>query len=153
MTKNFDDALAEQIKIARKFSPIGTKLPPDFHEWFKIDDTTLGGIKMKGVFVTRDAGIPRGMILGEYRGVVSYSPKNVHKEFKDNSYVLRTVIGDRAMYIDGKVKSKSSWSRYINTNKATGGNNATFFEYKGKVFVKATRRIDNGEQVFIKYKL
>ena len=88
-----DKHLEEQVKIAQKFSPTNDTFPKDFTDWFSLQETTLGQQVMMGVFA--NTVIPKGMVLGEYKGKRSFSKPSKDKKFDDPSYVLRTIIRDK----------------------------------------------------------
>lgn len=157
-----DEELKAELKIARKFSPIG-KLPKDFAQWFTIKKTRLGGKSMNGVFATVD--IPKNMILGEYRGKVTYGPHDMgfqNREPFEGDYVVKIsetqeANPKRTKFVDGQDPAVSSWLRLINTARPRSKNNAVFFGHKTgsewRLYVKSTQMIPKGKQVYIFYKL
>ena len=143
-----------ELKQAKKFSPIGT-FPPDFGEWFEIKETKLGDENMDGVFAT--VNLPANMFLGQYRGKRSYRDVGKgRKKFKmgQGRYVVEHRVGNKFRYIDGEDEDKSSWLRYINRPETKGQENAMFVvELDNQVYVRTTKEIKKGQQVFIWYLL
>jgi len=143
--------LLKQLKIAREFSPKG-KLPDEFHKWFEIKPTVLAKKTMKGVFAVTK--IPKNMILGELKGkMLGYGKKSEEKYFEDASCIMRIDMSNKVKYINAKKFSESSWVRFVNTGPSEDMNNTEFFPHRGKAYLRSTKIINPGDELFAPYKL
>lgn len=155
----------QQLRIASQFSPIG-KFPPDFGEWATLQSVSFEeGEKdeekeddEQGVFTTRK--IPKYMYLAEYRGERFYAPaERGFRQGDYGAYIIRIFReGKLPLFINAYKKEKSSWARYINTNKIDPSkNNAMFVSHEEggvtRVYVVTIKNIEKGEEICIDYKL
>jgi uncharacterized protein len=122
----------------------------------------------KGLFATRD--IKKGARILEYTGVRTTTLPPGHEK---NDYITEVKVGDVTEYIDAEDPTKSSVMRYANDcrrkNKDCTSNNSKFYKYrkplplgrsrrdgvvnrnKTKVYVKSTRAIKKGSEIYLGY--
>lgn len=125
-----------------KYSKPGCKLPP----YVTIEDSKIEG-SGKGVFATCD--IPANVTIGEYLGKI-YTGDDMYDY---NNYYLFSVIKNNKLIkiIDGKVKKYASWVRYVNSPQDLDGGNAKFYQYGERIFIKTTKPIPKGQEIYAYY--
>lgn len=125
-----------------KYSRPGCVLP----DYIEIKDSTIQGAG-KGAFATCD--IPKGVTIGEYVGKV-FTGKKMDKT--SGYYLFDVNDGDKVIkIIDGKFKKYSSWVRYVNTPQTAHGGNAEFYQNNKRIFIRSTRPIPAGQEIFAYY--
>lgn len=94
-----------------------------------------------GLFATRR--FRKGEIIDEYKGKIETLIKN-NKSYKYGYKLLdNSVINS--------LKSTDCFSRYINDGMSNRRNNCYFVEISGRVYVKAIKEINAGEEFFVSY--
>lgn len=107
----------------------------------------------KGLFTTQD--IKKGQIVCEYEGEMitwDEATKRNTKDVKKGAYFY--FINDKKV-IDA-FAAKNTFGRYANDAAGLSRikgfrNNATYFEKGSRVFIKATRNIPAGSEIFVSY--
>lgn len=105
----------------------------------------------KGLFTTKD--IKKGEIICEYEGeIITWNEAIRRNDEGINGYVY--YISERVC-VDAYY-AKKTFGRYANdaaglTRKKGARNNSVYHEAKRKVFIKATRNIRAGEEIFVSY--
>lgn len=105
----------------------------------------------KGLFTTKD--IKKGEIICEYEGeIITWKEAIRRNDEGINGYVyyISEMVCVDAYY------AKKTFGRYANdaaglTRKKGVRNNSVYHEVKRKVFIKATRNIRAGEEIFVSY--
>jgi len=118
-------------------------IPPSYIE---IKKSTIKGAG-KGTFAKCD--IPKGVTIGEYLGQ-EYSDEDANNV--NSSYLYNiSKNGKVSKVIDGKFKKYSSWVRYVNSPKYDGQGNTEFYQYAQRGFLKTTKVIPAGQEIFVYY--
>ena len=104
----------------------------------------------KGLFAGTE-GFGKDKIIGEYsRYDIKKSAQDMGKHF-DAMYMYGPVgKGKDKHFFDAKNKL-DILTRYANDMKSERKNNATFEEYKGRVFMVSTKKIEPGAEIFCSY--
>ena len=158
-----ENTFKQVLDEARKFSPLGPALPPDFKKRFKIMKTpNHGGKKSRGV-ITNEA-IKKNDIIGELRGRID-NKKRTGRTQNVHDYALAVVVKGVFQYeILCHNEHNSSWLRLINRPNKREVVNVEFVlvEYpmpRGvrpcgalRVIVQATKDIRKGTQLLADYK-
>ena len=102
-----------------------------------------------GLFAKRF--IPKGMLIVEYKGRIT-TWKDVEHHEGSNGYIYYV---KRNHVIDAS-RTRSALARYANDARGLGRvkglyNNAEYVEVGHKVFIKSTKDIEAGEEIFVAY--
>ena len=128
--------------LFERYSKINS-LPPSYIE---IKKSTIKGAG-KGAFAICD--IPKGTTIGQYIGQ-EYTDEEA--KYVDSAYLLNiSKNGKVSKVIDGKFKKYSSWVRYVNSPKYDGQGNTEFYQYAQKCFIRTTKLIPAGQEIFVYY--
>lgn len=128
------------MKFERNSKP--NKIP----DYISISKSTVEGAG-DGAFTK--VFIPKGKTIGEYVGKVFEGP-DLNKANGDYLFsVLKK--GKEIKIIDGKNKKLSSWVRYVNTPQSQDEGNAYFFQYNSRIFLRTSRDIPIGQEIFAYY--
>jgi hypothetical protein len=125
-----------------KYSKPNCVLPP----YIEIKKSMIEG-SGDGAFATCD--IPAGVTIGEYLGKV-YTSKDMNKTKGEYLFSV-SKDGKEVKIIDGKVKKYSSWVRYVNSPQAAGEGNAYFYQYNERIFIKTSKVIPKGQEIYAYY--
>jgi uncharacterized protein len=116
----------------------------------KVKKSTLPGAG-KGLFTLKD--IKKGQIVCEYEGEKITWDEAIKRNDKNK--------GGYVYYISDKVcidawNAKKTFGRYANDaaglNRVKGlRNNSVYYEVKNRVYIKATRNIKAGSEIFVSY--
>ncbi len=95
--------------------------------------------------------IPKGMLIVEYKGKIT-TWKDVKHDDGSNGYIYYVT---RNHVIDAR-RTKSALARYANDARGIGRvkgllNNAEYAEVGGKVYIKSTKDIAKGQEIFVAY--
>lgn len=127
--------------VFQKYSEVNT-IP----SYIDIRQSTIKGAQ-KGAFANCD--IPKGTVMGEYLGKI-YKGKDMEKATGEYLFsVLKN--GKEVAIIDAKHRKYSSWVRFVNTPQTQRGGNAHFFQYGGRIFIKASKDIPAGQEILSYY--
>lgn len=113
-----------------------------------VKDSLLPGAG-KGLFARNF--IPKGMLIVEYKGNVT-NWRDVKHNDGNNGYIYYV---SRNYVIDAS-RTKSALARYANDARGIGrmkglSNNAEYVELGKKVYIKSTKDIKAGEEIFVGY--
>lgn len=103
----------------------------------------------KGLFAK--AFIPKGMLIVEYKGKIT-TWKDVKHDDGSNGYIYYVT---RNHVIDA-CRRQSALARYANDARGIGRvkglvNNAEYVEIGNKVYIKSTKDIEKGQEIFVAY--
>ena len=103
----------------------------------------------KGLFAK--AFIPKGMLIVEYKGKIT-TWKDVKHDDGSNGYIYYVT---RNHVIDAR-RHSSALARYANDARGIGRvkglvNNAEYVEIGNKVYIKSTKDIAKGQEIFVAY--
>ncbi|KAG8433887.1 hypothetical protein GDO86_012308 [Hymenochirus boettgeri] len=87
--------------------------------------------------------IPRGCIFGPYEGNVILE----RSECTVYSWAVRE--NGSYFYIDASDDSKSSWMRYVACASTEEEHNVTVFQYRGKIYYRASQVISSGMELLV----
>lgn len=130
------------MSVFERYSKPGSKPPV----YISIKESTIKG-SGKGVFANCD--IPAGTTIGEYLGKVYYGD-DMDKASGDYLFNVNR-NGKSYKIIDGKPVKESSWVRYVNSPQSAGVANAFFYQYAERIFLKTSKVIPAGQEVFAYY--
>lgn len=100
----------------------------------------------KGAWTNVD--IPKGTNIGYYKG--KKLSLQQYNNLKNEDYVWELSSPKGPFYVDGRVKSKSNWLRYVN-HKPGSKANLEPYQYGGKMWYRARKNIKEGDELFIDY--
>lgn len=109
------------------------------------------GLPDAGQGLFAKAFIPKGMLIVEYKGKIT-TWKDVKHDDGSNGYIYYVT---RNHVIDAR-RTKSALARYANDARGIGRvkgllNNAEYAEVGGKVYIKSTKDIAKGQEIFVAY--
>uniref|UniRef100_A0A8C5WK63 SET domain-containing protein n=1 Tax=Leptobrachium leishanense TaxID=445787 RepID=A0A8C5WK63_9ANUR len=108
-------------------------------EGLVVKERSQGGF---GVWCTIPV-IPRGCIFGPYEGDIILE----RSECTVYSWAVRE--NGSYFYIDASDDSKSSWMRYVACASTEEEHNLTAFQYRGKIYYRASQLIHSGTELMV----
>jgi hypothetical protein len=116
---------------------------------FKYPSTIAGA----GFGLVTDVAIPQGFLFVEYTGfkLSSLELKRQYGRFTAPYAIAVQDAKGAVMYYLDAIHPKHSIARYANDARDPAKNNAEFEQYKNQIYLRATRPIAAGEEIFVSY--
>ena len=92
--------------------------------------------------------LPRGTVLGKYKGV--RLNKSQYERLADDSYVWELSSPQGPIYIDGKDPAKSNWLRFLNDSRDRRIN-VEPYQYRGNIHYRTIKDVKPGGELFVSY--
>lgn len=151
--RDSSDTHVTKQNFAEKLIPVCFQLRSGRYKYFHVC-IRASTIKQAGMGAYAVDDIPKGAI-SQYQGIVkSISAMNPYYSWEVQAYDVKgkpKVYGKILHYVDATSLEHSNWARYVNCGPSSASNNFDVFQKYDKIFYRATRNIESGEELFIDY--